>query len=255
MRNEQIKRMAAMMAEYNDLQAKRNEIKDQIEELERKARAIKAEQQHKGDLLAKLGNITTNNTYYEYQCKVKKLIDSYKGQEITEEIKAKIKAETDKIYDECFKVVYTPCKPRQWYCRDARWLKSEEVPQRYYMHIENYNFENRNIERYDTSGYSYNITIQERPELKRYKWEIEASYPDSNKYRENITKTTKYKTLEELAKALPDIMAEVEQVYKEHYKELFVIASDIFDFETIRTEIEMPFTVKSKNIMKVEGRD
>ena len=255
MRNEQIKRMAAMMAEYNELQAKRNEIKDQIEELERKARAIKAEQQHKGDLLAKLGNITINNTYYEYQCKVKKLIDSYKGQEITEEIKAKIKAETDKIYDECFKVVYTPCKPRQWYCRDARWLKSEEVPQRYYMHIENYNFENRNIERYDTSGYSYNITIQERPELKRYKWEMEASYPDRNKYRENITKTTKYKTLEELAKALPDIMAEVEQVYKEHYSELFTIAPDIFDFETIRTEIEMPFEVTSKNVVMVEKRN
>jgi hypothetical protein len=105
MRNEQIKRMAAMMAEYDELQAKRNEIKNQIEELERKARAIKAEQQHKGDLLAKLGNITTNNSYYEYQCKVKKMIESYKGQEITEEVKAKIKAEKDKIYDECFEIV------------------------------------------------------------------------------------------------------------------------------------------------------
>jgi hypothetical protein len=125
---------------------------------------------------------------------------------------------------------------------------------RYYLHIENYNFENRNIERYDTSDYSYSIFIQERPELKRYKWEIETSYPDSNKYRENITKTTKYKTLEELAAALPGIMAEVEQVYKEHYSELFTIAPDIFDFETIRTEIELPFEVTSKNVVKVEGR-
>ena len=49
-------------------------------------------------------------------------------------------------------------------------------------------------------------------------------------------------------------MTEVEQVYKEHYKELFTIAPDIFDFETIRTEIEMPFEVK-KNVVKVEGRD
>jgi hypothetical protein len=253
MRNEQIKRMAAMMAEYDELQAKRNEIKDQIEELERKARAIKAEQQHKGDLLAKLGNITTNNTYYEYQCKVKKLIESYKGQEITEEIKAKIKAETDKIHNECFEIVYTPCKPRQWYMRDAGGCWS--TAKRYYMHIENYNFENRNIERYDTSDYTYSIIIQERPELKRYKWEIEASYPDNNKYRENITKTTKYKTLEELAKALPDIMAEVEQVYKEHNKELFTIAPDIFDFETIRTEIELPFEVTSKNVVMVEKRN
>jgi hypothetical protein len=252
MRNEQIKRMAAMMAEYDELQAKRNEIKDQIEELERKARAIKAEQQHKGDLLAKLGNIATNNTYYEYQCKVKKLIESYKGQEITEEIKAKIKAETDKIHDECFEIVYTPCKPRQWYMRDAG--RCWSTAKRYYMHIENYNYENRNIERYDTSDYTYSIIIQERPELKRYKWEIEASYPDSNKYRENITNTTKYKTLEELAKALPDIMTEVEQVYKEHYSELFTIAPDIFDFETIKTEIELPFEVTSKNIVKVEGR-
>lgn len=253
MRNEQIKRMAAMMAEYDELQAKRNEIKDQIEELERKARAIKAEQQHKGDLLAKLGKITTNNSYYEYQCKVKKLIDSYKGQEITEEIKAKIKAEKDKIYDECFKIVYTPCKPRQWYMVEHSRYNNET--KRYYLHIENYNFENRNIERYDTSEYTYSIVIQERPELKRYKWEIEASYPDRNKHRENIiTKTTKYKTLEELAKALPDIMAEVERVYKEHYSELLTIAPDIFDFETIKTEIELPFEVTSKNIVKVEGR-
>jgi hypothetical protein len=253
MRNEQIKRMAAMMEEYNDLQAKRNEIKDQIEELERKARAIKAEQQHKGDLLAKLGNITTNNSYYEYQCKVKKMIDSYKGQEITEEIKEKIKDEKDKIYDECFKIIYTPCKPRQWYMREIH--RYSNNTKRYYINIENYNFENRNIERYDTTDYSYSIFIQERPELKRYKWEIEASYPDRNKYRENITKTTKYKTLEELAKALPDIMAEVEQVYKEHYSELFTIAPDIFDFETIRTEIELPFEVTSKNVMMVEKRN
>jgi hypothetical protein len=244
--------MAAMMAEYNELQTKRDEIKEQIKELERKARAIKAEQQHKGDLLAKLGNITTNNSYYEYQCKVKKMIESYKGQEITEEIKEKIKAEKDKIYDECFEIVYTPCKPRQWYMRELG--RCWSTAKRYYMDIENYNFENRSIERYDTSNYSYSIIIQERPELKRYKWEIEISYPDRNKYHENITKTTKYKTLEELAKALPDIMAEVEQVYKEHYSELFTIAPDIFDFETIRTETELPFEVTSKNIVKVEGR-
>jgi hypothetical protein len=247
--------MAAMMAEYNELQTKRDEIKEQIKELERKANAIKAEQQHKGDLLAKLGKITTNNTHYECQCKIKKMFEKYKGQEITEEIKAKIKAEKDKIYDECFKVVYTPCEPRRWHCRDARWLKSEEVPQRYCIQIENYNFENRSIERYDTSNYSYSIIIQERPELKRYKWEIEISYPDRNKYHENITKTTKYKTLEELAKALPDIMAEIEQIYKEHYSELFTIAPDIFDFETIKTEIDLPFAVTFKNIVKVEGRD
>jgi hypothetical protein len=181
------------------------------------------------------------------------MIESYKGQEITEEVKAKIKAEKDKIYDECFKIVYTPCKPRQWYMRAIERYNNET--KRYYLHIENYNFENRNIERYDTSDYSYSIFIQERPELKRYKWEIEASYPDSNKYRENITKTTKYKTLEELAKALPDIMAEVEQVYKEHYNELFTIAPDIFDFETIRTEIELPFEVTSKNVVMVEKRN
>jgi hypothetical protein len=180
------------------------------------------------------------------------MIEGYKRQEITEEVKAKIKAETDKIHDECFEIVYTPCKPRQWYMRDAG--RCWSTAKRYYMHIENYNFENRNIERYDTSDYTYSIVIQERPELKRYKWEIEASYPDSNKYRENITKTTKYKTLEELAAALPDIMAEVEQVYKEHYNELFTIAPDIFDFETIKTEIELPFEVTSKNIVKVEGR-
>jgi hypothetical protein len=241
--------MAAMMAEYNELQTKRDEIKEQIKELERKARAIKAEQQHKGDLLAKLGNITTNNSYYEYQCKVKKMIESYKGQEITEEIKEKIKAEKDKIYDECFEIVYTPCKPRQWYMRELG--RCWSTAKRYYMDIENYNFENRSIERYDTSNYSYSIIIQERPELKRYKWEIEISYPDRNKYHENITKTTKYKTLEELAKALPDIMAEVEQVYKEHYSELFTIAPDIFDFETIRTEVDLPFEVK-KNVIKVK---
>jgi hypothetical protein len=180
------------------------------------------------------------------------MIDSYKGQEITEEIKAKIKAEKDKIYDECFEIVYTPCKPRQWYMVEHSRYNNET--KRYYLYIENYNYENRNIERYDTSDYTYSIIIQERPELKRYKWEIEASYPDSNKYRENITKTTKYKTLEELAKALPDIMAEVEQVYEEHYSELFTIAPDIFDFETIKTEIKLPFEVTSKNIVKVEGR-
>jgi hypothetical protein len=46
-------------------------------------------------------------------------------------------------------------------------------------------------------------------------------------------------------------MAEVAAVYKKQNKELLELAPDIFDFDTIRTEVDLPFEVK-KNLIKVK---
>jgi hypothetical protein len=226
------------------------ELKAKIAELEKQARACKTEKAKKGDIIAKLGNVKSNMDYYEKQAKIKTLLNSYKNlEENPEDWRKEYSEKRAKIEAIAETKIFEPCQPRQWYCQESkRW---NSTAQRYYIRIENYNFENQGIERYDKSNKDYYIIVQERPELKRYKWEIETSWPDAEKYCEQVTNTTKYKDLKQLAIGLHEKMAEVAAVYKKQNKELLELAPDIFDFETIRTEVDLPFEVK-KNLIKVK---
>jgi chromosome segregation ATPase len=242
-----IARMENLYNEYKEIEAKERALKAQIAELEKQARACKTEKAKKGDIIAKLGSVKPTFDYYEKQAKHKALLDSYRksGEEV-DVWKDEFKEKLAKLEAIASTPIFEPCQPRQWYCQESkRW---NSTAQRYYIRIENYNFENQGIERYDKSNKDYYIIVQERPELKRYKWEIETSWPDAEKYREQVTNTTKYKDLKQLAIGLHEKMAEVAAVYKKQNKELLELAPDIFDFETIRTEVDLPFEVKKKLI-------
>jgi hypothetical protein len=237
-------RLEQVHAEYRDLQSKEMELKAQAAAIEKKAREYNRMKAHKGDILAKLGSIDTKLSYVEYQHKLQALKANVNNVDDWKE-------EKEKIYKEYIELVFTPCKPRNWYCIDSRRWNNEA--RRYYIRIENYSFSNNNIERYDTTRKDYYIIIQERPELKRYKWEIETSWPDPQKYREDTKNITKYKNLDELKAAFVGKLEEVEEEYKKQNSELWELAPDIFDFSTIRTEVELPFEVEGKKVVKVKA--
>jgi hypothetical protein len=230
---------------YKEMEAKEIALKKQIDELESKKRAIKTTKAQVADLLSKMGSISNGLSFYEYQHKRQAVYNAVRNGELTRE---QGKEEKDKLEQEYAKIKFLPTI-RRWLCREAKMYGSDA--KRYYLHIDNRACETH-LERYDTTEKSYNMIIQERPELKRYKWEIEINYPDPSKYRETITETTKYKDLQAMAADLINKLKAVETIYKEHNKELFEITPETFDLETIITETPLPFEVTDKNIIVKE---
>lgn len=250
----QIKRLEKLFGEYSKIEAEEKELDKKIQELKSKISELKTNRLEKGNILVKLGQIHKKYSYREQQNITGALMDNLKdagnGKIDIEKFKVE-KAKLDKKFKE---IIYTPCESRTWRFRGyQRFIgNTNEKAMCYYFTIDNHDCDSM-VEKYSSMPGSFSVTVSARPELKKYKWEVKKSWPNPEKYREDLSESVKCTTLAQAADVLAAMMEQVEAEFKAQSKEVFELAPDIFDFSKAQhfsdDEVTLPFEIKGKEVI------